>query len=127
MMREELKYRGLVITDDLDMKAMAKHYDKSQIPVRALQAGADLLLYCNEPASPPIAIEGIIDAIAQGQLNRADLENSRSRILDVKKLKLLSPDPRPIDEAMLVVGCEEHKYLAECISKKVMPEGLLEE
>ncbi len=127
ILRDELKYRGLVITDDLDMKALVKHYDRVQIPVRAMQAGADLLLYCNEPDSPPIAIEGMIEAVAQGQLNRSDLENSRSRILDVKKLKLLTPDPRPIDEAMLVVGCKEHLYLAECIAKKVMPEGLLEE
>ncbi|MBC7740650.1 MAG: beta-N-acetylhexosaminidase, partial [Bdellovibrionaceae bacterium] len=96
MLRNELKYRGLIITDDLDMKAMAKHYDKAQIPIRAMQAGADLLLYCNEPASPPIAIEGMIDAVAQGQLSKSDLEKSHSRILDVKKLKLLSPDPRPI-------------------------------
>ncbi|MBC7741583.1 MAG: beta-N-acetylhexosaminidase, partial [Bdellovibrionaceae bacterium] len=127
MLRDELKYRGLIITDDLDMKAMAKHYDKAQIPIRAMQAGADLLLYCNEPASPPIAIEGMIEAVAQGQLSKSDLEKSHARILEVKKLKLLSPDPRPIEEAMEVIGCDEHRYLAECIAQGKMPEGLLEE
>ena len=127
MLREELKYRGLVITDDLDMKALVKHFDKPQIPVRALQAGADLLLYCNEPASPPIAIEAMIEAVAQGQLNKSDLESSRNRILDVKKIKILTPDPRPIEEAMLVIGCAVHRYLADCIANGVMPEGLLEE
>ncbi len=127
ILRDELKYRGLVITDDLDMKAMAKHYDKAQIPVLAMQAGADLLLYCNEPTSPPIAIDGLIEAVAQGQLKKSELEQSHARILAVKKLKILSPDPRPIDEAMLVIGCEEHRYLAECIAKGLMPEGLLDE
>lgn len=126
MLRDELKYKGLVITDDLDMKAMAKHYDKAFIPVRALQAGADLLLYCNEPASPPIAIEGIMSAVAQGQLTRAQLESSLKRILDLKKIKLLNPDPRPLNEALEIVGHADHQYLADCLRKQIMPEGLLE-
>jgi beta-N-acetylhexosaminidase len=127
MMRDDLKYKGLVITDDLDMKAMAKHYDKDQIPIRAMQAGADLLLYCNEPESPPIAIEGLMSAVAQGQLNKSDLEQTHKKIMDVKKLKLLNPDPRPIEDAMQIIGCDEHKYLADCIRNGKMPEGLLDE
>ena len=126
MLRDELKYKGLVITDDLDMKAMAKHWDKGFIPVRALQAGADLLLYCNEPASPPAAIEGITTAVAQGQLTRAQLESSVKRILDLKKIKLLNPDPRPLSEALEIVGHPDHQYLADCLRKQVMPENLLE-
>ena len=126
MLRDELKYKGLVITDDLDMKAMAKHYDKAFIPVRALQAGADLLLYCNEPASPPVAIEGIMSAVAQGQITRAQLESSLKRILDLKKIKLLNPDPRPLNEAMEIVGRPDHQYLADCLRKQVMPDGLLD-
>jgi len=126
MLRDELKYKGLVITDDLDMKAMAKHYDKGFIPVRALQAGADLLLYCNEPASPPVAIESIMDAVAQGQYSKAELEYTLSRILDVKKIKMLNPDPKPIAEAMEIVGHPDHQYLADCLRKQIMPEGFLE-
>ncbi len=124
MIRDELKYQGLIITDDLDMKAMAKHYDKAEIPVRALEAGADLLLYCNEPDSPPIAIESVSNAVGLGRLSRAELESIHRKVLDVKKIKLLSPDPRPIDDAMTVIGCAEHMYLADCIRNQKMPEGL---
>ena len=127
MIRDELKYRGLIITDDLDMKALAKHYDKEQIPVLAMKAGADLLLYCNEPESPPAAIEALITAVAQGQLDTGDLESTRARILEVKKLKILSPDPRPLEEAMLVIGSEENRKFSECIAQGMMPPGLLEE
>lgn len=127
MIREEFKYRGLIITDDLDMKAMLNHYSREQIPVNALKAGADLLLYCNDPTSPVIAIEAITTAVAQGQINKADLEVSRSRILDLKKIKLLQPDPRPLDEAMMVIGCEEHLNLADSIRRGEMPTGLLAE
>lgn len=127
MIREEFKYRGLIITDDLDMKAMLNHYTREQIPVNAFKAGADMLLYCNDPTSPVIAIEAVTTAIAQGQLNKADLESSKSRILDLKKIKLLQPDPRPIDEAMMVIGCEEHLTLAASIARGEMPAGLLAE
>lgn len=126
MLRDELKYKGLIITDDLDMKAMAKHYDKGFIPVRALQAGADLILYCNEPESPPVAIETIMSAVAQGQHPKAELEYTLNRILDVKKIKMLNPDPRPISEAMEIIGHPDHQYLADCLRKQIMPEGLVD-
>ncbi|OFZ28584.1 MAG: hypothetical protein A2622_05690 [Bdellovibrionales bacterium RIFCSPHIGHO2_01_FULL_40_29] len=127
MIRDEMKYRGLIITDDLDMKAMATHYDKGDIPIRAMQAGADLLLYCNEPESPPIAIEGLLTAIAQGQLHKSDLEKTHQRILDVKKLKLFAPDPRPFEEALTIIGCPEHLALADAIRQGIIPDGLLNE
>lgn len=126
MLRDELKYKGLIISDDLDMKAMAKHYDKGFIPVRALQAGCDLLLYCNEPESPPVAIETIMNAVAQGQHPKAELEHTLKRIIDLKKLRLLSPDPKPYAEAKELVGHPDHQYLADCLRKQVMPEGLVE-
>jgi beta-N-acetylhexosaminidase len=127
MIRNEMKYRGLIITDDLDMKAMAKHYDKSEIPVRALEAGADLLLYCNEPESPPVAIESVVSAIAQGRLPKTEIESIHRRVLDLKKIKLISPDPRPLEEALEIIACEDHLYLADCIRRKVMPSGLSEQ
>lgn len=126
IIREEFKYRGLIITDDLDMKAMAKHYDKAEIPIRAMEAGADLLLYCNEPESPPVAIEGVANAIGMGRLSKSEIESIHQKVLDLKKIKLLTPDPRPIEEAMMVIGCDEHRYLADCVRTLQMPEGLLE-
>jgi len=126
ILRAELKYKGIIITDDLDMKAMAKHYDKEHIPVRALQAGAELLLYCNEPESPSIAIDGVSDAIAQSRLNKNDLEMSHKKILAMKKIKLINPDPRPIEEALKVIGCRDHQYLAEYIRNLKIPQSLIE-
>lgn len=127
MIREDLRYRGLIITDDLDMKAMVKHYEPEQIPVRAMQAGADLLLYCNEPESPSIAIESLVGALAQGQLSKEDLMASHQRIIEVKKVKLFAPDPRPYDEAKEIIGCEDHQYIADCIRKGEIPQGLINE
>lgn len=126
LIREDMKYKGLIITDDLDMKAMAKHYDKADIPILAFQAGADLMLYCNEPDSPPVAIEGVVEAVAQGRLNINDLKESHQKVIDLKKVKLINPDPPPIEEAMEVIGCKAHLDLAAAIAEGRMPQGLLE-
>lgn len=125
ILREEMKYRGLIITDDLDMKALASHYDRAMIPVRALQAGADLVLYCNEPESPPRAIEGILKAVSDGQLKKADLENTHKRILAMKKEAILNPDPAPWNQASQWIGPENHLKLSQAIARGEVPNDLI--
>ena len=127
ILRDQYRYRGLIITDDLDMKAMAKHYDREKIPARALKAGADLLLYCNEPESPPRAIEGVLNALSKGELKKSDLEITRKRILDLKKERIAHPDPMPFEQAMELVGCEEHKAMSQAIARGVLPAGIVAE
>ncbi|MGZ3690168.1 MAG: beta-N-acetylhexosaminidase [Pseudobdellovibrio sp.] len=124
MIREELRYRGIIISDDLGMKALAKYHSTEQIPVKALQAGVDILLYCNEPEAPPIAMESLVEAVAQGRLLKSDIEASYRRITDLKKVKLLVPDPKPYEEMSEVIGHPDHQYLADCIRQQKMPEGL---
>ncbi len=63
MLREELRYRQLVVTDDLDLGALAKNYSVAEIAVRALEAGNDILLYCNKFDHPQIAIDAIEKAL----------------------------------------------------------------
>lgn len=129
MIREEFRYRGLIAADDLDMSALAKHYDPERIAVRALQAGNDLLLYCHDPKpdSAARALENINRAISAGELKKEDLEASRTRILAVKKDKILRPDGIPFSEAIQFIGNPEHLKLAQSIAKGEMPDGLLAE
>lgn len=124
-LREELRYRGLIISDDLDMKALAKNYGREAIPVRALQAGVDLLLYCNEPESPPSALEGINKALTDGKLKKADLENSYKRILAMKKDCIINPDPVPWQDATYWIGHADHFKLSQAIANGEVPPGLV--
>lgn len=127
IIREECRYRGFVITDDLGMKAMASHFGVEEIPVRALKAGAELLLYCNEPEVPPQALEAILGATAQGVLDQAELEITHKKILDFKKVKIPHPDPLSLDEVNKIVGSPENIKIATAIANGTMPEGLLPE
>lgn len=127
ILRDEIRYRGIVISDDLGMKAMTKHFDPEIIPVRALQAGVEILLYCNEPEAPPRALEDITAAVAQGTLSKEQLQQSYSRILNLKKEKLANPDPLAFSEASKIIGNADHLKLAEAIRKKEIPDGYLAE
>lgn len=127
IIREECRYKGLIVTDDLGMKAMTKHYGIEEVPVRALKAGVDLLLYCNDPEVPPQALEAVLGSAAQGVLQQSDLENSHRRILDLKKAKITQPDPLPMSEVTNIVGHPEHLKIASAIASGEIPEGLLPE
>lgn len=127
ILREDCRFRGLIITDDLDMKALTKHYDKEFLPVRSLQAGADLLLYCNDPESPPLALESLLTALAQGQLNKSEVEAKAQKVLQFKKEKIKNPDPMTWGQAQSLIGLPEHRELSEGIAKGLVNEKLLSE
>ncbi|MBX2988232.1 MAG: beta-N-acetylhexosaminidase [Bdellovibrionaceae bacterium] len=124
ILRKELRYRGLIITDDLGMKALTKHYSVEEVAVRAIEAGADLLLYCNEPDAPPRALDAVTEAVAQGRLKKAEIESIRDRVFELKKEKLRQPDPPPLDLAMKIIGHPDHLRLAAAIAKGESPAGL---
>lgn len=124
LLRDELRYRGVVVSDDLGMGALAKNYDPKVIPVRALQAGVDILLYCNEPAAPPLAIEAIFEAVANGGLKRDHLEASFLRIKAFKNTHLKETQLIPAVEQLALVGCKEHQDLSQAMAEGRTPEHL---
>lgn len=127
IIRNEMKYDGFVITDDLGMKAMANYFGAEHIPVRAVQAGAELLLYCNEPETPPKAIEALIKAYETGAVIPAVFKKNHQKIIGFKENKLSEPDPLPLHSVLQIIGNPEHKELASAILKGEMPAGLFQE
>lgn len=125
LLRGELRYRNIVISDDLDMKALASHYDRAMIPVRALQAGCDILLYCNEPASPPIALEALIKAVESGKVEKSRVEEAYQRVAALKKESLANHMPLPMKDVSRIVGHPDHLRIAKGIAEGEVPEELL--
>jgi beta-N-acetylhexosaminidase len=125
LLKEHCRFRGLVVTDDLDMGALRKYFSIDEIAVQALKAGSDVLLYCNEPLSPVRAIEAIIDATAQGTLDKAELQNRIKKVQQFKKENILNPDPISFEEAQKVLANPETKELAAAIKSKSIPEKFL--
>src|SRR6476619_5115855 len=95
VLKGNCRYRGLVITDDLGMKALTNKWSTEEIAVRALQVGNDILLYCNEPDAPMRAMDALVDAAANGPLNKELIEVGYKKILQFKLDKIKNPDPMP--------------------------------
>jgi beta-glucosidase len=76
LLRQELGFGGLVVTDALVMEAIAGHYGAGEAAVLALEAGADLVLM---PADARAAIAAIAAAVQTGRLSRGQLEASAER------------------------------------------------
>lgn len=82
LLREEMGFQGVIITDGLQMKAMTDYYDSGEIAVKAVQAGVDMLL-C--PQDLETAAEALIRAVESGEIPEERLEESVRRILTLKK------------------------------------------
>ncbi|MBQ2615211.1 MAG: beta-N-acetylhexosaminidase [Clostridia bacterium] len=82
VLRGELGFDGVVITDALEMKAISAYYSADQAAVLAVQAGCDMLL-C--PADLNLAVQGLLDAVEDGTLTEERINQSVLRILRVKE------------------------------------------
>jgi beta-N-acetylhexosaminidase len=81
LLRGQLGFRGLVVTDALDMQGVAAKWPSGEAAVKALEAGADILLM---PPDPEAAIAAVVQAVEQGRLTRARLDQSVARMLAAK-------------------------------------------
>lgn len=124
IVRGEFRYKNAIITDDLDMKALRKHYEVEEIALRALKAGCDILLYCNEPESPRKALAACQQAMADGQLTDERITESYERVKKIKEKWLKETDPMPWDQAKLQIGHPDHMKLAQAIDSGNVPEEL---
>lgn len=81
LLREEMGFDGIVITDAMNMGAIAENYGSGDAAVLAIQAGVDLIL---EPADLDSAYQGILDAVTDGRLTQERIDESLRRILRAK-------------------------------------------
>jgi beta-N-acetylhexosaminidase len=93
LLRGELGFDGVVVTDALDMAALRPATDPAGAAVGALRAGADLLLM---PVSTPAAVEALATAAADGTVPAARIDQAVQRVVALKiALGLLDGDERP--------------------------------
>lgn len=81
LLREEMGFEGIIITDAMNMGAITEHYDSAQAAVMAFEAGADMILM---PEDFQAAYEGILQAVSSGTISEERLDESVTRILEIK-------------------------------------------
>ncbi|MER7248352.1 glycoside hydrolase family 3 N-terminal domain-containing protein [Kribbella sp. NPDC000426] len=81
ILREQLGFDGVVITDSLGMQGVRDKYGDAEIPLRAIEAGVDQLLM---PVDPGLAYNSVLDAVRSGRISEARIDESVERILTLK-------------------------------------------
>lgn len=88
LLRNELGYKGIIITDDMEMGAVANHNDFRSIGVKSIKAGADIVLVCHEYEHQQEVYLGLLDAVNSGEISQERIDGSVKRIIKVKLLHL---------------------------------------
>jgi beta-N-acetylhexosaminidase len=94
LLREELGYKHLVITDDLEMGAIVRHYEIGDAAVKATMAGQDMLLICATPERIRRGHEALLEAARDGRLSAERMQQSLQRII---RTKAITEQPLPLD------------------------------
>lgn len=109
ILREQLGFDGVVITDSLGMKGVRDKYGDAEIPLRALEAGVDQLLM---PVDMDLAYNSVLNAVRSGRISEERIDQSVQRILRLKSRLGIGP----VDPAK--VGTPAHLAAAQRITDK---------
>ena len=115
LLKKTLGYGGLVLSDDLEMKAISGRYGHSEATVQAIAAGCDAVLMCApQPEQQMNALEAVIYAVEQGRIPVKRIEDALARHRRVKERFLAPPRPKPASGAALraILGRDEHQAVA---------------
>ena len=116
ILREELGFDGIVFTDAMDMAAIARRHSAGEAAVRAIEAGADVILM---PPNVQQAIDGIVQAVRTGRLSEARVNESVMRVLETKEqLGLDTERLVALDRIYDVVGIPDHTEVADRIAER---------
>lgn len=102
MLRNKLGFQGVIITDDMTMGAIEKHYNINQAAVKAVKAGADIVLVAFNPRQQISVLKSLKHAVITGEISKQQLNDSVRRIIRLKKkFKLSNQAVKNVDVAKL--------------------------
>jgi len=118
VLQKEMNFRGLVITDALDMQGVTRGYSAAESAVRAVKAGVDVVLM---PPDEESAIAALVSAARSGEITRERLLTSVRKILTVKQqLGLDTVRTVDVDRIDRVVGIRAHQMLARTVARNAV-------
>jgi beta-N-acetylhexosaminidase len=82
LLRDDMGFRGLIFTDAMDMAAIDRRFPRGEAAVRAVEAGADVILM---PPNVEVAVQALVDAVEEGRMLEERLDRSVLRILRAKE------------------------------------------
>ncbi len=116
ILRQQMGFRGVILADDLGMGAIAQRLGPGDAAVETFLAGSDLALLCHDWSAVRPALEATQKALDHGLIHEAKQQASHRRIESLRAEAEAGADEVP---GLDVVGCAEHRALAEEIRARI--------
>ncbi len=116
LLRGDLDFEGVVISDAMDMRGVLDKYGAVEAAIRAVEAGADVLI---QPLDVRQTIDAVVQGVSSGRYDEARIDGSVRRLLEAKRRVGLDRRPSvPIDSVRFVVGDSDHVAIARTIAER---------
>jgi beta-N-acetylhexosaminidase len=116
ILRQELKYDGVILSDDLEMKAISNRIAVPAAAVQAIAAGCDGVLVCSGDVDLQArTLEAIVRAVETGEISQSRVDDAMKRLARVKERFLSSERPKTsarLKTLRTVIGRDEHQAIA---------------
>ncbi|MFR9240130.1 MAG: beta-N-acetylhexosaminidase [Clostridium baratii] len=94
ILRKDLGFDGLVVSDDMTMGAITENYSIEEASVKSINAGVDLLLVCQKYENTENVLKALKEAVLNGTISKERLDNALYNIISTKKKYLLNKEPK---------------------------------
>ncbi len=94
ILRKDLGFNGLVVSDDMTMGAITENYSIEEAAVKSINAGVDLLLVCQKYENTENVLKALKEAVLNGTISKERLDNALYNIISIKKKYLLNKEPK---------------------------------
>lgn len=115
LLRTQLHFKGLALTDDLEMHAIIDHYGVEDAAIRSIQAGGDVLIISKDEEQQISAMEAVYQAVKKDVISELQLEHALLRVLETKEKYLLPHKMADPKSAANRVGTPRHREIAHAI------------
>lgn len=117
LLRERMGFKGLILTDCMEMEAIAANYTAAEGSIKTLKAGSDMVLISHSIKRQIEAIEGVLQAVKNRVLSLERLDSSVQRIISLKKRRL-SPRSTEVKEGLF------HREEAVKLAREIAAHGI---
>lgn len=94
ILRKDLGFNGLVVSDDMTMGAITENYSIEEAAVKSINSGVDLLLVCQKYENTENVLRALKEAVLNGTISKERLDNALYNIISIKKKYLLNKEPK---------------------------------
>src|SRR5262245_32356200 len=119
LLRDELDFQGVIVSDDLEMKAIAATYSVPQAAIEAIAAGCDALLVCSGNVEVQAAtLEALVHAVEEEKIPYKRLEDALTRLRRAKERFLTTPvAAQKVARLRQVLGCDAHQRIVDEVAR----------